>query len=316
MPGLSRNRIAILTFHRVLADPDPLRPLQTHVSQFKSQISVLKRGFNVLPLREARARQQSGSLPPRTVVITFDDGYADNLHIALPVLKQFGLPATFFVATGFLNGGRMWNDTIIEAIRRTRQDSVDLDCFDLESASLDSEAERRVAIARIIGQAKRFPGRERSARIGRLVEALRVRELPDDLMMTDDELRRIHAQGMEVGGHTVNHPILDQVPLDQARVEIAQGRQTLEMLLDTEVRSFAYPHGRPGQDYQTAHRVAVGEAGFDLAVSTAWGAAQQSDDSLQLPRVGFSEARPLWLFLRLMRCYWDPKASRVRRNAS
>jgi peptidoglycan/xylan/chitin deacetylase (PgdA/CDA1 family) len=78
-----------------------------------------------------RSSAASGALPERAAAITFDDGYADNFTRALPLLREQGLPATFFVATGFLDGGRMWNDTISEAIRRCNEDVVDLSAIGL-----------------------------------------------------------------------------------------------------------------------------------------------------------------------------------------
>ena len=76
-----------------------------------------KANFNVISLADGVAGLKRGCLPPRALSITFDDGYRDNHDIALPILLQLGLPATFFVATGFLDGGRMFNDTVIEAVR-------------------------------------------------------------------------------------------------------------------------------------------------------------------------------------------------------
>ena len=80
----------------------------------------------MIPLDVAVDALKTGKLPARAAAITFDDGYADNRSIALPILKQHGLSATFFIATGYLNGGRMWNDTIIEAIRRSEAKKLEI----------------------------------------------------------------------------------------------------------------------------------------------------------------------------------------------
>jgi peptidoglycan/xylan/chitin deacetylase (PgdA/CDA1 family) len=89
---------------------------------------------------------------------------------------------------------------------------------------------------------------------------------------------------MEIGGHTVNHPILARLDPAQARREIADGKEALEALVGSPVRSFAYPNGKPGQDYLAEHARMAREIGFDAAVSTSWGAASQASDSFQLPR--------------------------------
>ena len=89
-------------------------------------MAALRRYCHPVPLIEGVRGLATGSLPDRAVTVTFDDGYADNAEVALPILQRHGVPATFFVATGYLNGGRMWNDSIIEAIRRAPATELDL----------------------------------------------------------------------------------------------------------------------------------------------------------------------------------------------
>ena len=126
-PAGPKARLSILIYHRVLAERDPIFPNEPTVNTFDTQISRLKQAFNVLPLHEAVSRLKTGTLPARAACITFDDGYADNLTLATPILKNHGLHATFFIATAYLNGGRMFNDTVIEAIRRSSLRTLNLD---------------------------------------------------------------------------------------------------------------------------------------------------------------------------------------------
>ena len=312
MIGLSqRGNFVILTYHRVVPKPDPLWPSQVDRVFFTRQMEVLRRYFNVLPLKEACSRLRDNALPPRAVVITFDDGYADNLHIAAPILSKFGLPATFFIATGYLNGGRMWNDTIIEAIRATSISRVELDFLSTGPLTIDGLVDRRHAIETVISKIKYLPADERNRIADQLASLLQVRALPQNLMMTDDEIRALHAEGMEIGGHTVSHPILSLLTPEEARSEIVNGRDYLAERLDVEITSFAYPNGRPQKDYQASHVEVVRESRFDLAVSTAWGPVRKTDDFWQLPRVGIEEFRKIMFALRLLRSYWDPEAARV-----
>src|SRR6185503_4669404 len=106
--GPFSSSLSILIYHRVLHAPDPLFPEEVWAEQINSQLEVVKRWFTVLPLSDAVARLRTGRLPRRAACITFDDGYADNAVEALPILRRQGMPATFFVATGFIDGGRMW----------------------------------------------------------------------------------------------------------------------------------------------------------------------------------------------------------------
>ena len=116
-PGGARGSLSVLIFHRVLSAPDPLFPDEPDASRFAEILSWVARAFTVIPLAQGVASLNAGTLPPRALAITFDDGYEDNFTAALPVLQRFGMHATFFVASGFLDGGRMWNDTVIESVR-------------------------------------------------------------------------------------------------------------------------------------------------------------------------------------------------------
>src|SRR5579872_3493180 len=100
-----RPRLSVLIYHRVLAHGDPLRPTEPTAIEFEARMQWVKAHFNVLPLGAAVTGLKSGRLPDRPLSITFDDGYADNHDLAWPILRRLGLAATFFVATGYLDGG-------------------------------------------------------------------------------------------------------------------------------------------------------------------------------------------------------------------
>lgn len=296
-PGGLTAKLPVLIWHRVLPEPDPLFPEEMHAERFDRTIGWLSRHFRVLPLGEAVARMRTGQLPARALAITFDDGYADNLHVAHPILRKHGVSATFFIATGFLNGGRMWNDTIIEAIRRWQGEACD--AGQLGQYRLDSISARRQAIDAILGRAKYLEFTERSRFVDEFARRCGA-PLPDNLMMTSDEVRALAAGGQEIGAHTRLHPILARLPADQARSEILDGRAELEDMLGSPVRLFAYPNGRPGQDYTAEHVHMVREAGFDAAVSTAAGASRTGDDLFQLRRFSPWDQRRFAFLMRLV----------------
>src|SRR5688572_29905031 len=121
-----RPRLPVLIFHRVLREPDSVFPGEPDAARFDEVLSWIGEWFTVMPLQTAVARLSAGDLPGNAVSITFDDGYADNFEVALPILRRHQMSATFFVASAYLDGGRMWNDTIIEAIRRCSGEHIDL----------------------------------------------------------------------------------------------------------------------------------------------------------------------------------------------
>lgn len=283
-PAGPAGRLSILIFHRVLAVQDPLFPHEATVDTFDAHMAHLKAVFTVLPLTEAIARLKTGSLPARAASITFDDGYADNVTNALPILQQHGLPATFFIATAYLDGGRMFNDTVIEAIRRTPHDRLDLHELGLGLHDMESNAAKSRAIGQILPKVKPLPSDEREATVARLCELADCGMLPEDLMMTTDQLRSLHAAGMDIGAHTARHPILANMDDAAVRQEIAEGKAFLEAALGERIRLFAYPNGKPGKDYLPEQAAIVRELGFEAAVSTQPGVAVRVSDPFQLPR--------------------------------
>lgn len=301
--ALSRGSLLIMIYHRVLAQRDPMMPSEPTAQEFAAQIDLLQQNFNVLPLLEAGERLKRGSLPARAVCITFDDGYANNCEIAEPILRARKCPATVFVAPGFLNGGRMFNDTVIEAIRRAPVD-LDLTAEGLPRFSLTSDAKRIEAVGDLLGKLKYLPIAQRLERIDAIVNRIGA-ELPRDLMMSDAQVQQIHRRGIEIGAHTMNHPILASIDPDAARQEISRSKVRLEEITGAPVRSFAYPNGKPDRDYKRQHVEIVKGSGFDLAVSTAWGAASAQSDAFELPRIAPWDKSPRRYAARMMNAYRD-----------
>jgi peptidoglycan/xylan/chitin deacetylase (PgdA/CDA1 family) len=282
-PAGQRGRLSVLIFHRVLPHPDPLFPDEMHAQQFNRVCGWLAAWFNVLPLDVAARHLDAGTLPARAACITFDDGYADNCTVAMPILQRHGLTATFFIATGFLDGGRMWNDTIIATIRGCKTDVLDLNTLGLGCRPLQSIEDRRSAVVALIDQIKYRPVEERIA-IGAQMAGIAQTPMPVDLMMTSDQVRTLHNAGMQIGAHTVSHPILARLSDEQVRQEVRHSKEFLEQMLKARVGLFAYPNGQPGEDYLPRTVDIVRDIGFDAAVSTEWGTSCKGDDLLQIRR--------------------------------
>ena len=237
-PTGERARLSILILHRVLPVPDALDPYAVDAPYFDAMCGWMKQAFKVLPLDEAVRRLRSGTLPARAAAITFDDGYADNHEVALPILQRPGLSATFFVATGYLNGGRMFNDSVTETLRRAAGPAIDLRhtlLGDLGQHGLDSADARRTAIEAVLKTVRHFPVDQREAFCAELQQRAGVAQLPTDLMMTDEQVRGLHRGGMVVGAHTVRHPMLARLDDMAALAELSGSRAALQDMIGAPV---------------------------------------------------------------------------------
>jgi hypothetical protein len=187
------------------------------------------------------------------------------------------------VAPGYLGNGRMFNDTIIESIRRAPA-TLDLTDLDLGTYRLSDLQARHQAIVDLIGRTKYLRPDLRTD----LADAIARRvgnPPPSHPMMTEAQVRELHENGVEIGAHTVSHPVLTQVSPDLASREIRDSKRQLQDIIGAEVRSFAFPNGKPDRDYSAVHVGLARDAGFELALSTAWGTATARSDPYQLPRL-------------------------------
>jgi len=299
------QRMVVIAYHRVLYSKDALFPDIIDRFEFEEQIKILKKYFNVMRLDDAVVRLQHGTLPDATVCITFDDGYLDNYEVALPLLKKHCLPATFFVATGFIGNGMMWNDSIIELVRSIQSEKVDLSDIGLPVLDVSSAANKRKAIDLILNSIKYDPFFERSKKIESLCEGFGWCNLID-MMMNEAQIRELSSAGMEIGAHTVNHPILSRVSDEDAEKEICDSKADLENILSHEVTSFAYPNGRYQQDFGDEHINIVKNVGFNCSVSTDWaGVAGNNVSMFRLPRVGFIEKSKSRFIFKLIKSFYE-----------
>lgn len=293
------NRMCVVNYHRVLAVKNPLVEADPDLTTFRWQMELLARCFNVLPLRDALRALDAGQLPPRAVCITFDDGYRSLHDLALPVLRDYRLPATVFVTSGHIDEGNMWNDRIIDAIQALPGSRLDLGEFGLGEYALHNLALRRAAIQTVTEKSKYLPPAMRHAVIERLI-ALGGNKKAPELMLTRDMILNLDREGIEVGAHTVTHPILTRLDDDSARSEIIDGKAQIEAILGKPVHLFAYPNGKPGKDYHQGHVDMVREAGFEAAFTTEVSAIRRGHHRFELPRSRPWDSTPLRFGMRLL----------------
>ena len=293
------GRVAIVNYHRVLAAPSPYLASEPSIETFTWHMELLARCFNVLPLRDALAAIDAGRVPPRAVCITFDDGYRSVHDLALPVLRRLGLPATVFVSSGYVSGLMMWNDRIVEAVETLPAEELNLAEFGLGVYSLRSVAERASTLGSLTEESKYLPPQQRSELVDRL-ETLVGNGGASELMLSPEMVANLDRHGIEIGAHTVSHPILTSLDDASAMHEISTSKRDLEAIIGKPVPLFAYPNGKVGTDFDARHVAMVREAGFQAAFTTAVGALTRHHDRYQLPRSRPWDTTPFRFALRLL----------------
>jgi phosphatidylinositol alpha-1,6-mannosyltransferase len=302
-PNGSSARLSTLLFHKVPTVVDPLVSSELDLPRFEQILDVVAANANVLPLAEATAALQRGTLPPRAVALTFDDGYAEWIDNVSPALRRRGLPATFFVTTGQLGGAEvLWHERIMAAVRALPARGAVLPPGVAGFSDLDVPGCRERLVAQLQERLKYAPLGQRLDAIEHLEsQACAPLILPRGFDAAS--VRTLHSQGFEIGAHTVHHPILNECTPQQARTEIAECKAELEAIIGGPVHSFAYPNGRPGEDFRAEHVALVKAAGYRNAVTTSNGVASAGTDLFQLPRFtpwGRSEERIAFQLARNM----------------
>lgn len=298
----------MLTYHRVDAPTADPWQLSVTPENFRAQLERLRaRGFALFGMAEVARLSTARDLPRRAAVITFDDGYADNLDIALPILAAHDAPATVFVTAGQVESGReFWWDGLTRVLLET-PDLPDRfeDARIGEPVSLGGESLLHDASLRRLGGWTRWeapPSRRHAAYVDlwqrlstlepdtreSVVDGLRrwagVAATPDSLRrpVTGDELLRLAAgPGVEIGGHTWTHTPLAGLPEQTQRREIGDTARWLEARIGAPVRGCSHPHGSCDE----TTRAAVREAGHRYALAGGSGVVDAGTDLLAAPRL-------------------------------
>jgi peptidoglycan/xylan/chitin deacetylase (PgdA/CDA1 family) len=260
-----------------------LSDLQLTRSQFRRILKWLSSRYEILSLMEAVARLQTGERPKRGIaVITFDDGYRDNLTNAIPELAALGIPATIFVATAPIAASeRLWYDQVREWLAETDREQITVS-WASQPLSLTNRSQAAQAIIAGLKQCETGERRLRTLEIARALGVTASAPLPPHETVTAEELLAMAAMpGIEIGGHTVNHPMLENTNNDEARREIMENAVYLESALGMRPRTFAYPFG----SFTDEHIAMLQEAGYEAAVTVVKGLNLPGQDLYRLMRI-------------------------------
>lgn len=286
---------SILAFHGLREDHDASlldNIPHTKKSVFKQICRHLSLHYQVLPLAHIVNSLKEGiPLPKRAVALTFDDGYESNYQLAYPILRQFSLPATIFLTTGFIDRTeRLWFHRLECALLNSRSHSLSHEKSELK---LNSIPDRAHALTVLAAHLKSLPQEEMTSALDEMEHRLHSwsSEHPPALHpMSWDQAREMRDSGLiDFGAHTHRHLILGRCARETARVEINQSRDRIQAELGAAPRLFAYPNGQSG-DYHAETEALLEEAGFLASVTMSPGFAKSGVNPFTLPRYGAPES--------------------------
>ena len=279
-----RDRLLVLGYHNIEGTWCwPARPRMGE-RRFGEQMRILSRVATVVDLRSALDTLASGSaLPPRAVALTFDDGYRDNLTVAAPILRRWGMCGTIYLVPGLLDRSvHAWWERLGWAIAGTAARTLH---YDGREYRIGDPAQRLYAQRHIEGDVKHLDHATRTARIEDLVDQLAptTRYGADRLFLDWDSAADLARAGLTVGSHTMEHPILARESAETQRRSLTESRQILQDRLGDEVATLAYPNGTRA-DYDPTTLQAVADAGYSYAVTTWGGRVSCSDPPFEISR--------------------------------
>lgn len=285
--------VLILMYHRIVdIDASPYHGIVSP-NHFTQHMEYVKKNFTPIRLIHIPDLIRTKSLPRRGVVITFDDGYADNYYNAVPILMRFGIPATIFVTSGYVGSRHeYWWDELerifIAPEVLSLKIPIEISGKLVELNLLESSIEQRYMYLRAFHSfIKPLPSKHRDSILRALVESNSLGEDGRELYrpMNISEIKQLsQSKLIDIGAHTITHPTLSALSTQEQEEEIIGSKKLLESITDKPVTTFAYPYGST-KDFTEVAVDIVRSTGFNVAVSTVSGVVDLNGDLFSLPRV-------------------------------
>lgn len=288
---LTPKSAAVLAYHSVAEEPQLTNPIfgaSTPLIDFEGHMKTLAQKFHPVSLSEVvQFARRGGQLPPGAVAVTFDDGFADNYEVALPVLKHYGIPASFYIMVNAVESGTLpWYCRIRFAFHATNKREWNTP-ENGRTFRLEVPEERMTARSLAWDMGAKLTGKVQQDFIKSVEESLGTEpvDAPHGFMMTWEQVRALRKAGHTIGAHTLSHPNVAQVSAGEARSEIVESKRLLEERIGEAVEDFSYPHPALNPCWSTRTLEITREAGFKSAVLTTPGPVRPGDEPLALKRI-------------------------------
>lgn len=296
------RKLRILAYHRVI-DIDPENfyfaddVVDATTSDFDKQMRFVSRYFNVITFSDLAEYQNKGRFPKNILIITFDDGYRDNYTNAYPILRRYGLPATIFLATGYIETNNLfWWDRLAYIIKKTTKKEVAISINGQNYKNeLSTYGERLQAIMDITSLLKKVRNDEIEDTLIQLESSLSVTvnsSIAKDLMLSWDDIKKMSQNGIEFGAHTEWHPILTNLSLDEVKNEILSSKKEIERRISKGVKVFAHPSGL----YNDNCLIALKEIGIKFGFSYLKGLSDLYKHPYELSRMSIDLNQGMAMF--------------------
>jgi peptidoglycan/xylan/chitin deacetylase (PgdA/CDA1 family) len=272
-----RDSLIVLAYHRVRPASAQSYPLDLDLisatpEQFEWQMGYIRRHLNPVSLSQVVAHLQRGTpLPPQAVAVTFDDGYGDTYHHAYPILQRYGIRATIFVTTGYVDSGEpFWFELAAFLTQRVEPRALEFPDSGLAFPVGNSMLERRRSLREVHAALKALPNARRIEIIAGWAQRFAHQLDPDEIARSCPiswaQVAEMAAAGIEFGSHTVTHPNLTQLAEPDLHWELTESKRVLEQRLGETVPTLAYPIGTTSA-FNDRVVAATERAGFKLALS-------------------------------------------------
>ena len=282
----------ILGYHRISSSPGGLDEACVSPENFAEHLHELRKRMHPIRLSKLVQHLKDGSLPDKSIAVTFDDGYADNLYAAKPLLEKYEIPATVFICTGYM-GKEFWWDELARLVTGSRTDLSRLHLqgggkqFEWHKATVGGEEGQpalREEFCRALYQfllPLDIEDQNQAMGVIRSWSEVSSPGISAPRALSEDELLRlVEGKLIEVGAHTRHHPMLPRLAFERQKEEIQSSKRDLEALLSEKIAGFSYPNGRATVDAKGFVR----ELGFTYACTSLHDVVRPGSDLYELTR--------------------------------
>jgi peptidoglycan/xylan/chitin deacetylase (PgdA/CDA1 family) len=284
----SRSSITVLTYHGITDAKSDINDFCfVGEDEFDKQMKYLSQNFDVKSAEDAYLNSYNNEKP--VAVVTFDDGFFNNFSHAFPILKKYGVPATIFLSTNFIDSNdTIWFCKIIQVIESSQESEIS---WRGSLLPIKSGPDKRLASSIIQTDLKRLHPASIEEELITLFDSLNINmdfnDTPYGMLTEKSVIEMQESKLITFGAHTHNHAILTKLSKDESKNEIHESLRQVQILTGKKCTMFAYPNGGVG-DYSNNHKQILQNSSVSLTFSMKDGLSSQQDDYSEIKRLFIS----------------------------